>query len=69
MIDERFSAESFAACGKHTLEAEALGRLLEEEILAELHETIRPAFQEVVNRLKSMGHDLRPYVPLVPGEH
>lgn len=68
MIDEKFSAKAFLQKGLDTSASKELASLLAEEIQRELHKAIEPAFKAIIERLNSMGHNLKPYVEASPGE-
>ncbi|MBD2494278.1 hypothetical protein [Nostoc sp. FACHB-280] len=58
MIDERFSAQSFAECGLDTDEARELANLLADEILNELKLIIKPQLLQIINHLNNEGHNI-----------
>ena len=58
MIDERFSAKKFDQLGLDSDAAGRLAQLLAEEVTAELHAVIEPAFRAIVDRVNQMGHNL-----------
>lgn len=60
MIDERFSAASFASCGIDSQEAQTLADLLAEEVQKEMQGVIEERFKAIIKRLNDMGHDLKP---------
>ena len=60
MIDERFSAEAFISSGVDTDEAQKLAELLAEVVAKELHEIVNAKFIEIIKKLNSMGHFLKP---------
>jgi len=68
MIDERFSASSFASRGLDTEAARELADLLAEEVQREMHRVIEAHFLEIIGRLNSMGHSLKPEYPATPGD-
>ena len=59
MVDERFSAAAFTACGLDTKEARALAELLEEEVLKEMQDVVEAHFTGIIKRLNDMGHQLK----------
>jgi hypothetical protein len=66
MIDKRFSAEAFISVGIDTDEAQKLADLLAEEVAKELHEITNAKVIEIVEKLNSMGHSLKPeYEPKI----
>jgi hypothetical protein len=67
MIDQRFSAKAFEAHGIDTDEARRLADALGDEIQGELHKVIQPKLIEIVGKLNSMGHQLKPYDQIEPG--
>ena len=68
MFDDKFSRSAFESAGYDTVIASQLVSDLEDAILAEMDDVIRGRFLQIVQRLNDMGHCLRPYVPLAPGE-
>lgn len=60
MIDSRFSADAFEACGLNTTEAGNLAELLSKEIQLQLHYAIMPELQLIIDKLNSFGHRLKP---------
>jgi hypothetical protein len=62
MLDDKFSAASFASCGIDSEEARLLADRLAEEVLKELHKVIEERFTDIVRRLNQMGHQLMPEV-------
>lgn len=60
MIDERFSAEAFISSGIDTEKAQKLADLLAEEVANELHQIVNAKVIEMVKKLNSMGHSLKP---------
>ena len=68
MIDQRFSAASFASKGLDSEEARELADLLADEIQKEMHTVIEVHFLEIIKRLNAMGHALKPEYPPVPGD-
>jgi hypothetical protein len=67
VIDERFSSFAFDSLGVDSNEAGALAVLLAEEVRKEMHHVIERHFADVIKRLNSMGHNLKPEV-ITPGE-
>ena len=61
MIDERFSAKNFEKCGWKTKESRLLANELTQEIQKELHEVLKSAFSDIIQRLNVLGHDLKLY--------
>lgn len=59
MIDEKFSAASFAKYGLNTDKSRELADLLEQEISEELRQIVEAKFSEVIENLNLMGHNLR----------
>lgn len=68
MIDDRFSAPSFAAKGLNTKQSLELAHELGTEIQDELHAVITDHLIKIVDRLNAMGHNLKPCEPPVPGD-
>lgn len=68
MIDDNFSAASFAAKGLNTKQSLELAHQLGAEIQDELHAVITDHLLKIVERLNAMGHNLKLYVPPVPGD-
>jgi hypothetical protein len=68
MIDDKFSAASFAAKGLNTKQSLELAYELGTEIQDELHAVITDHLLKIVGRLNAMGHNLKPYEPPVPGD-
>ncbi len=60
MIDERFSAEAFISSGIDTDEAQKLADLLAEEVANKLHQVVNAKVTEIVEKLNSIGHSLKP---------
>jgi hypothetical protein len=58
MIDERFSATAFARYGVNSDHARQLGNELRDEILLEMRKVVEPAFRQIIERLRSLGHQL-----------
>ncbi len=66
MIDEKFSAESFNLAGIDTNESKKLSNLLAEEVAQELHKVVNVKIIEIVEKLNSIGHSLKPeYEPKI----
>jgi|SoiMethySBSTD1v2_1073268.scaffolds.fasta_scaffold1019425_3 hypothetical protein len=68
MVDERFSAAKFTEYGVDSEEAEQLAKLLGDEIQVEMHEVIQVKFNEIIERLNKMGHNLKSEYPPIPGD-
>jgi hypothetical protein len=68
MIDDRFSAASFAAKGLNTKQSLELAYELGTEIQDELHAVITDHLLKIVGRLNAMGHNLKLFDPPVPGD-
>jgi hypothetical protein len=68
MIDERFSASSFAAKGLNTKQSCELAYELGTEIQDELQAVITDHLLKIVERLNAMGHNLKLFDPRVPGD-
>jgi hypothetical protein len=68
MIDERFSAASFAAKELNTKQSLELAYELETEIQDELHAVITDHLHKIVARLNAMGHNLKLFDPPAPGD-
>lgn len=68
MIDEKFSATSFASLGLGSKSARELADLLAEEIQGEMHQVIELHLSRIIERLNAMGHDLRSEYPPAPGD-
>jgi hypothetical protein len=68
MIDERFSAAKFTECGIDSKASEHLAKLLGDELQVEMHEVIQVKFNEIVEQLNKMGHNLKPEYPPIPGD-
>jgi hypothetical protein len=68
MIDDRFSAASFGAKGLNTKQSLELAYELEAEIQDELHAVITDHLHKILGRLNAMGHNLKLFDPLVPGD-
>ncbi|WP_437632955.1 hypothetical protein [Sorangium sp. So ce854] len=66
-IDARFALEAFRVAEERG-QARELADALQDEILRELHAVVEPAFLEIVEKLRRLGHDLKPYTPPVPGD-
>jgi len=61
MIDERFALAEFEKNRGDKVALRALSDLLADEIYKELHPLIATAMKMIVDRLNSLGHNLRPY--------
>jgi hypothetical protein len=59
MIDERFSADSFAKLGLDTKESRDLADSLEREVNKEMQQVIEPAFEKIITKLNLLGHNLK----------
>ncbi len=68
MIDERFSAVSFASRGLGSKAAREWADLLAEEIQKEMNQVIEPCLSRIVERLNGMGHALKAEYPPAPGD-
>jgi hypothetical protein len=68
MVDEKFSASSFAGCQLDSQQARDLSDALAKEIENEMHQVIYNHFLKIINRLNEMGHSLKVHHPPVPGE-
>jgi len=68
MIDERFSAASFASRGLGSKAARELADLLAEEIQKEMNQLIEPHLSRIIERLNAMGHALKAEYPPAPGD-
>jgi hypothetical protein len=68
MLDEKYSRAAFDLAGLDTEQAASLATSLQQDILLELDEVVRERFLQIVRRLNDMGHGLKPYTPLIPGE-
>ena len=68
MIDERFSAEVFAAKQLNTKQSLDLAHDLATEIQEELHSIIADHLHKIIVRLNAMGHKLTLYETPVPGD-
>lgn len=68
MIDERFSAEEFILSGIDTDESQKLADLLAEEVANELHQVVNAKVIEIVEKLNSIGHSLKPEYESKVGE-
>jgi hypothetical protein len=68
MIDEKFSAEAFAARGLNTKQSLELANDLADEIQIELHTIIAEHLEIIVSRLIEMGHQLKLYEVPRPGD-
>lgn len=62
MLDERFSASSFASCGIDSKEARLLADLLAEEVQKEMQYVVDTHFTTIIQRLNAMGHKLKPEI-------
>lgn len=62
MIDERFSSSAFESLGADSDNARARAALLAEEVQKEMHNVIERHFTDIIKRLNSMGHNLKPEV-------
>ncbi len=67
-IDERFSLAEFRVAGSGTSAARRLADNLEQEVERRLHDVTIKAFEEIVADLNRLGHNLKEYTPLVPGD-
>ncbi|WP_226705216.1 hypothetical protein [Microbulbifer elongatus] len=65
----KYSRSAFEKAGLNSDKARDLANELEDAVLLELHQTIESAFLQIVSRLNSAGHDLLPYMEVVPGEY
>lgn len=61
MIDERFAATKFEACGLNSQAARELADLLTEEINKEMSEVLMTHFLGIIAKLNNMGHSLKEY--------
>lgn len=68
MVNERFSASAFDALGIDSKEAREHADLLAEEIQMEMHKVIFSHFEKIIKKLNEMGHNLKPYGEIRPGE-
>jgi hypothetical protein len=68
MIDERFSAASFAACGVDSEASRHLANELARVITEEMQDSIEQTLSRIVVALNSMGHDLRLEYPPALGD-
>ena len=68
MIDEKFSQEAFESLGLDTPEANKLAQELAKEVQNEIHEVLYPAFQQIIEKLNKMGHNLKLYEDVIPGD-
>jgi MoaA/NifB/PqqE/SkfB family radical SAM enzyme len=68
MIDERFSAIAFDQLGLDTDGAAQLADLLAEELQKEMHQVIVTHLDRIIEKLNSMGHNLKPYGEHIPGD-
>jgi|SRR3982750_4138832 hypothetical protein len=68
MIDERFSATAFDACGLDSKAAQELADLLADEIQQEMHQVIETHLSKIIERLNSMGHALKAEYPPFLGD-
>ncbi|HEY7427635.1 MAG TPA: hypothetical protein VH682_25615 [Gemmataceae bacterium] len=68
MIDARFSAAAFDACGLNTPAAQELCQLLEEEIQKDLHILVLNRMQAIVALLNNVDHSLKQYGDVTPGD-
>lgn len=68
MIDERFSSEAFLDAGLNSDKANRMAETLAEEIQNEMHQVVLPKFLEIIERLNAMGHNLKPYDTIEPGD-
>jgi len=59
MIDEKFSAESFAKLGLDSDQSRELADQLQREVSEEMQQVIEEKFKEIVEKLNSLGHNLR----------
>jgi hypothetical protein len=59
MMDEKFSAASFAKHGLDTDKSRELADLLEQEISEGMRQVVETKFAEIIANLNSMGHNLR----------
>lgn len=67
MIDERFSASSFASRQLDSEAARELADSLAEEVQAEVHRVVFAHFSKIIENLNAMGHSLRPEFDPIPG--
>ncbi len=61
MIDERFSVKKFVKCGWKTKESRVIANELTQEIQKELHKVLKPAFEDIIQKLNALGHNLKLY--------
>jgi len=60
MVDERFSASTFASRGLDSEKARSLADLLAEEVGKEMQDVVEAHFAGIIRRLNEMGHQLTP---------
>ena len=65
---KKYSKKNFAELGRNTPEARTLADQLEKDVTLELHKIILPKFQEIISKLNAIGHNLRPYEEIEPGD-
>jgi hypothetical protein len=68
MIDEKFSKKSFSDAGLNTPESKKLADQLAQEIQAKIHISITQELNNIVENLNCMGHNLRLYEDIQPGD-
>jgi len=68
MIDEKFSSETFARLGLDTDESRKLADVLQQEVNEEMRRIIEPAFERIVAKLNSLGHNLKLELEKANGE-
>ena len=66
-IDHRFSAAEFERRGLDSEDARILAVLLASRIQEEMHTTIQSCMEAIIDKLNSMGHDLKSYARPSPG--
>jgi hypothetical protein len=67
MIGEQFSLSAFEAAGSPEA-ARRLSDELQDAVLRQLHEVIIARWQQILQQLTALGHELRPYREQVPGD-
>jgi len=68
MIDDRFSAEAFEKCGPDSDAARKLSDDLADEIQKQVHTATTEYMEKIIRKLNSMGHNLKPYGEIRPGD-
>jgi hypothetical protein len=65
---EKYSKQQFDSLGRNSAAARQRADELENDVNAEIHAAVFPAFMNIVARLNAQGHNLTVFDPTVPGD-